>query len=238
MSLSLEQEWVIFGCGIIAHADDILEVDEWDRILRLVDVSLPDAEVAELLDLLADRVELEKKFALLEPPPSASHRTILFNCWRMALADGEGSAIEADTYDLIAKRLGVDETVAATWRRDWTERASDQAEVVVSFAAVVANLDGRTDVAEAVEFDSLLERMPLPLGKRGDLSTLIYNPPELDALVERLVTFSDEDKEAVFFELAPLVSGPSRGDRERAVYLDLADRVAVSRVRAEAMLRP
>lgn len=238
MSLSLEQEWVIFGCGIMAHADDILEVDEWDRILRLVDIAVPEHEAAELLALLKDRAELEKRFARLEPPPSDSHRMILFQCWRMALADGDGSAIEADTHDLIAKRLGVEDATADAWRSDWSVRASEQAEVVVSFAAVVANLHGRTDVAEAVEFDSLLDRMPLPLGKRGDLSTLIYNPPELDALVERLATFSDEDKEAVFFELAPLVSGPSRGDRERAVYLDLADRVAVSRDRAEALLRP
>lgn len=236
MPLSPEQEWVIFGCGIMAHADDILEVGEWDRILRLVDASIPDDEASTLLDVLADRATLEKRFAALDTPPAECHRTVLFQCWRMALADGDGSAIEADTHDLIAKRLGVDEATAANWRDDWTKRASEQAEVVVSFAAVVANLDGRTGVAEAVEFDSLLERMPLSLGKRGDLSTLIYNPPELEALVERLATFSDEDKEAVFFELAPLVSGPSRGDRERAVYLDLADRVAVSRDRAEALL--
>ena len=43
--LTPEQEWTLVACGMIAHADDMLEFGEWDQILRLVDASVDDEQM-------------------------------------------------------------------------------------------------------------------------------------------------------------------------------------------------
>jgi len=35
MPLSPEQEWTLAACGLVAHADGILEAGEWDRVLAV-----------------------------------------------------------------------------------------------------------------------------------------------------------------------------------------------------------
>jgi hypothetical protein len=234
--LTPEQEWTLVACGLIAHADDELEFGEWDQILRLIDASVDDEQVQPWLDVLGDRPALERRFAELDPPLPFVCEQLLEQAWRMALADGSGSEVEAAVHDRIAEKFGVSAEQAQSWRERWTAEAATRAELVVSFAAALANLDGRMDSAEAVQFDSLLERMPLPVSRRVALAGLLYAPPKLDELGTRLAALEPEAREAVLYEIAPLVQASHSGDREREVFLELAALAAVSPDRARELL--
>ncbi len=235
--LTPEQEWTLVACGLIAHADDALEFGEWDQILRLIDASVDDAGIQPWLDLLGDRPALERRFAELDPPLPLMSEGLLEQAWRMALADGSGSEIEAAVHDRIAEKFGVSAEQAQAWRVEWTRQAAARAELVISFAAALANLDGRMDHTEAVQFDALLERMPVPVARRLEFAALLYSPPKLAELGARLVALGPEAREAVLYEIAPLVQASHSGAREQAVFFELADLAAIPRERAGELLR-
>lgn len=234
--LTPEQEWTLVACGMIAHADDLLEFGEWDQILRLIDASVEEEAIQPWLEILGDRPALERRFAELEPPLPHIVEDLLEQAWRMALADGSGSEVEAAVHDRIAEKVGVDADRASELRNQWTAQAGERAELVVGFAAALANLDGRMDHAEAAQFDSLLERMPVSVSRRVELSALLYAPPKLEDLGARLVALPLDSREVVLYELVPLVQASDRGDRERDVFFELAERAAVSEERARALL--
>jgi len=234
--LTPEQEWTLVACALIAHADDMLEFGEWDQILRLIDASVDDDEMQPWLDLLGDRPALERRFAELEPPLPHVAEPLLEQAWRMALADGSGSEVEALVHDRVAEKVGVDPEQAQAWRARWTKQAALRAELVVSFAAALANLDGQLDSAEAAQFDSLLERMPVSVSRRLELSMLLHEPPKLEQLGERLAELDADVREAVLYEIVPLVQASHQGVREREVFHDLAKLAAVPRERADELL--
>jgi hypothetical protein len=234
--LTPEQEWILVACGMIAHADDMLEFGEWDQILRLIDANVDDEQLQPWLDMLGDRPTLERRFAELEPPLPFFAEELLEHAWRMALADGSGSEVEAAVHDRIAEKIGIDLEQAQAWRDRWTAQAAARAELVVGFAAALANLDGRMDSAEASQFDSLLERMPVPVARRLELQMLLYMPPKLDDLGRRLAGLEPDARESVLYEIAPLVLASERGDRERQVFFELAELAAVPRDRAASLL--
>jgi uncharacterized tellurite resistance protein B-like protein len=234
--LTPEQEWILVACGMIAHADDMLEFGEWDQILRLIDANVDDEQMQPWLDVLGDRPALERRFAELEPPLPHFAEEILEQAWRMALADGSGSEVEAAVHDRIAEKVGVDPEQAQTWRQRWTAEAAERAELVVAFAAALANLDGRMDSAEAAQFDSLLERMPVSVSRRVELSALLYSPPKLEDLGGRLAGLERDACESVLYEIAPLVLASHSGEREREAFFELASLAAVPRERASALL--
>jgi tellurite resistance protein len=236
-SLSPEQEWTLVACGLVAHADEVLEVGEWEHVLRMVDGRIDAEEMDRVLAMLVDRGALEARFAELAPPLPAFAETVLRQCWHMALADGHISEFEAAIHDRIAERVGIDADTASRLREGWTLAAATRAEIVVGFAAALANLDGRMDTEEAVQFDALLGRMPLSLGRRAELSVLLYDPPVVEELARRAVALHADEREMLLHDLAPIVLASHRGERERAVYFELAERAAVARHRAELILR-
>lgn len=236
VELSPEQEWTLVACGMVAHADDELEFGEWDQILRVVDANVDDDGVGPWIELLSDRPALERRFAELPPPMPFVAEEILERSWRIALADGAGSEVEAEVHDRVAERVGVKVEEAARLRATWTAEASERAELVVAFAAALANLDGRMDSAEAAQFDSLLERMPVSVARRVELSALLYNPPKLDELGLRLGKLSESLREGVLHELAPLVNATHQSEREQGVYLELARQAAIPEHRARKIL--
>lgn len=225
------------ACGLIAHADDVLEVGEWDKIVAMVDARLSEDHSTEWLTLLMDRAALEARFSELAPPLPAFAEELLEQCWSMALADGHGSEVEAEVHDRIAERCGVSADQAANWRKTWTQRASVRAEIVVGFAAGLANIDGRMDAEEAVAFDGLLQTLPLSDGQRLEASQALFDPPSLDAVAERLIALDLPAREAVLRDLGPIIGASHRGEREREAYFMLAERAAIPRDRAERLLQ-
>jgi len=236
-ALSPEQEWTLVACGLVAHADEVLEVGEWDRVLRMVDGLLDAGELDGVLSMLSDRSALEARFAALPPPLPAFAETVLRQCWHMALADGHISEFEAAVHDRIAEKVGIDAETASRLREAWTQAAAARAELVVGCAAALANLDGRMDSDEAVQFDTLLNRQPLSLGRRAELSVLLYEPPALEELSRRAATLQTDERELLLHDLAPIVQASRRGERERAFFFELAEHAAVARQRAEQILR-
>ena len=89
---------------------------------------------------------------------------------------------------------------------------------------------------EAVQFDSLLDRMPIALARRLELSALLYEPPKLEELGARLAALDPEARESVLYEIAPLVQASHSGERERAVFHELASLAAVPPERAKELL--
>lgn len=236
MPLSPEQEWTLVACGLIAHADGILEVGEWDQVLELLDERLEGDEANTWLDELADKGALEGRLAGLVPPAPLFSESILEKAWRMALADGAGSEVEAAVHDTVAERLGVPKGEVAGLRNQWLLQARRRAEIVAGFAVIMAGRDGRLDPAELAEYESLLERLPLTDDRREAMRALPDNPPQLDDLVGRLLAMDTDERGIALRALVPLVHAAARGEQERALFLDVAERLALSRDDAAAML--
>ncbi|MCB9716122.1 MAG: TerB family tellurite resistance protein [Myxococcales bacterium] len=236
MPLSPEQEWTLAACGLVAHADEILEVDEWDRVLWMLDDRIAGDDATEWTELLADADRLRQHLDTLAPPPPLFSEEILEKAWRMALADGEGSEQEARVHDELARRLGVPAEEVAGLRARWLEQAQRRSELVAGFAAIVANLDGRLDPSEAAELDALLDRLPVADGRQPALEAMRDEPPALDEIVGALLGSDAEERRIALWAIVPLVRASARGERERALFLDVASRLAISDAEAERML--
>ncbi len=236
MSITRVQEWVLIGCGLIAHADEIIDIGEWDEMLRLLAevVSGDDAEVWKTL--LADQDAVEERFASLSPPAAEHHEEILRRCWSMALVDGGDSEIEATVYERVARAVGADDAMATRWRERWTEQALHRAELTAGLAAAFANLDGELGFSEAIHFDNLLKRLPLPMGRRLELSNLLHKPPKLQPLATALAGLTTDQRVQVLHQLVPLVNASERGGREQRALHELAEKVDVPRATIDALL--
>lgn len=235
MPLSPEQEWTLVACGLIAHADGILEVGEWDQVLFMLEERLEDEEAAQWTGRLADREQLQQRLTELDPPPPLFSESILEKAWRMALADGEGSPTEAKVHDDLAERLGVDAGQAARLREGWTAAAGDRAELVAGFAAILCHLDGRTDPEERLRYEELLGRLPVAPDRREALLAKLDAPPELSQIVGGLASMQPEDRGVALLALVPVVRATG-GAKEREAFVSLAESVAVSRDEAQRML--
>lgn len=237
MALTTEQEWILVGCGLIAHADEILDIGEWDEVLRYVGSALSEHDQLIWMDILSHQDQLERRFNDLPPiTDDAKKEDILRRCWQMALADGTGSDVEATVHDRIARRLQSDLDKVARWREAWTQQAHLRAELTVGLAAMFVNLDGHLDFHEAIHFDNLLERLPIPVGRRVELSELLHKPPTFDSLAERLMALDLGERVKALHSLVPILRASRRGGRERELFFDLSRRVLGSQTEVEQML--
>ncbi|MCX4239958.1 hypothetical protein [Paraliomyxa miuraensis] len=236
MPLSPEQEWTLTACGLVAHADGIVEAGEWDRVLWMLDERLGDDAATAWSELLADRARLHAHMESLAPPMPFFAEGILEKAWRMALADGEGSEQEATVHDALAERMGVPGPEAAHLRAQWLRQAHRRSELVAGFAAILANLDGRLDPAEAAVLDAILERLPVEPERRPALVALRDHPPPLDEVVGELMRMDAEERSIALLALVPVVHANDDGERERALFLEVAERVAIGPTEAQRML--
>lgn len=234
MPLSPEQEWTLAACGLVAHADGIVEAGEWDRVLWMLDERIGAEDASTWVELLADRTRLAAHLDALPPPMPFFVEGILEKAWRMALADGEGSEHEAAVHDELAVRMGITAAEAAQLRSGWLVQAHKRSELVAGFAAILANLDGRLDASERAELDALIERLPTTAERRPALVSLRDNPPPLDHVVGELMGMDAEERGIALLALVPLLHAQAEG--ERALFLDVAARLAIAPAEAERML--
>ncbi|MCA9711558.1 MAG: hypothetical protein KDK70_37330 [Myxococcales bacterium] len=227
MPLSPEQEWTLAACGLMAHADGILQAGEWNRVLWMLDERIGDDDASAWVSLLADRERLSAHLDGLAPPMPFFCEAILEKAWRMALADGEGSEQETAVHDALAPRLGVDLAEAARLRAHWQAQAHARSELVAGVAAILATLDGRLEPSELAALDRLLERLPTPAARRPALRAMREQPPALDDVVGELMALEPEERRLALLELVPLVQASGGGERERALLLDVAGQLAV-----------
>jgi len=236
MPMTPEQEWLLVGCGLIAHADEVLHLGEWESALRLIDYAISEPERERWRAIFADIDELEDHFVRLPPLAADRRHAILHRCWKMALVDGGASDIEETVHDRLARRLGITDQQVAAWREAWTQEAYDYAEMVAGLAAAFVNLDGELGIQEAIRFEQLLERLPLPIGRRLELPHLLHRPPALDPLTERLAALNLDDRLAALAVLVPLLGASERGGRERDAYYEIAARLRIEREAADRLI--
>lgn len=237
MPLSPEQEWTLAACGLVAHADGILEAGEWDRVLWMLDERIGAEDASVWVELLADRARLTAYLDAMPPPMPFFADGILEKAWRMALADGEGSTQEAAVHDMLATRMGVAADEAAALRKAWLAQAHRRSEIVAGFAAILANLDGKLDAEEAAELDALIDRLPVPAERRPALRALRDDPPSLERVVGELMGMDAEERSIALLALVPLLRTHDHDEgRERALFLDVAARVAIPLAEARRML--
>ncbi len=236
MPLSPEQEWTLVACGLVAHADGILQADEWDQVLWMLDERLGASEATEWVGRLADHGSLRARLSQLAPPAPLFIETILEKAWRMALADGEASEAECEVHDELAEILGATADELAQWRETWLSRAQQRGEIVAGFAAVLAGSDGVTEPMERQQYVELLDRLPLAQGRRATLDGWLDSPPDLEALIGRTLGLAPEDRGIALMAIVPVVKAAGVGEVERELFLDLAERVAIDPAQAERWL--
>lgn len=137
MALSLESQWTVVACGVMAHADGVLDGEECDLLLAMVEGEADADEYSAWLSTISDRARLEEMLSQLEAPPKATHREILETAWTVAVADGERTDAEQEALGLIATHLGVESVQLEFWREAWTEGQHALAELVTDAACVV-----------------------------------------------------------------------------------------------------
>lgn len=223
MALSLEQEWTLVACGLIAYADGILEDDEWNQILYMIDGSVPAEDAQRWLGLLSEREALIEHMKSLSPPPDPdAGEHILEKSWRMAMADGRASYAEAVMHDYVAEELGVPVAQTEAWRLGWTARAGERAEMIAGFAALIAHADGHIASEEHQSYNELLERLPFTDDDdRKKHLERFSEPPDREALLQALTDLDEEDRHLALRALVPLVKAGG-GEVERALFFELS----------------
>jgi tellurite resistance protein len=172
MSVNDSTQWVIVACGLIAHADGVLEGSECDRLLSMIDDELEAGDYSDWLALIGDRDALAAKLDALSLPPEAEHREVLERAWAMAMVDGDRCEAEVAVLYELAARLGVEQVQVDFWREAWTtaERgfsASAAESAVVVLGGGRALVDGDRDA-----YEDMLERLPTGTDHRAQLGRL------------------------------------------------------------------
>lgn len=236
MPLSPEQEWTLVACGLIAHADGILEVGEWEQVLWMLDERIDPAEEKAWLDRLADADALRVHADGLALPPPLFSEDILGKAWRMGLADGTGSAEEIAVHDALGAKFGVRPEELTAWRQTWTDNAHARSELIAGFAALIARADGEVSSAERSSFEDLLTRLPFAEGTQEAMNNLLDEAPEMVMLVGGFTRLSPEERRLAMRGLVPIVNADAHGDEARNAFLELAEAIAIDRGDAERML--
>lgn len=236
MPLSPEQEWTLLACALVAHADGVVDDKEWQRVLWMLGERLDDDDDARWRARLGDPERLRARLAELPPPMPFFSESILEKAWRMALADGAGGPAEIAVHDDLAQRLGVPAAQVEQHRAHWLQQAQRRSVLVAGFAEIVAHLDGRLDEQEAQALDALIDRLPMTDEQRATARAGKDEPPTIEAVVHSLLDMDAEERKIALLALVPLVRVSADDGRERALFVEVAQRLAISADEAESML--
>ena len=173
MPLSPEQEWTLVACGLVAHADGVLDAGEFEQALWMLDERIDGEDNTLWVARLADEAALHEHAATLQLPPPLFSEDILSKAWRMALSDGRGTDREVEVHDEIASILGEDLATVARWRDAWSLQAQARSQLIAGFAAHIARADGQITGAERASFDALLAHLPLAEGTEDAMKNLL-----------------------------------------------------------------
>ena len=236
MALSVTSQWTLVACGVMAHADGVLDGEECDRLLAMVEDEADGEEYSEWLAALGDAKRLD---ALLEALPAADpqdHREILENAWTLAIVDGERTEPEAAALERIAARLGVESVQLEFWREAWTDSQTAFARSVTE--ALVVILGGNAPIAEEDRklLTELVWRLPTSNEHREELAGTVGEARDEETVARELTALPKRRRQWLLRLLAPTVRASTQAEAARQRFVALAEAVGVPRDRAEALL--
>lgn len=217
MAVSLETQWLLVACGLIAHADGEIDGNEAERLMAMVDDRIPPDDYAQWLGIVGDHGQLAHLYAELPLPPPEQHRALLEEAWTMAMVDGERNTEELVVLTGIAERLGVEPVQLEFWREAWSRGERE-------FAATCARtclwaLGGGEAIFEADHspYLDLVERLPTSHEERAKLRALASAPSiDRDALVRELASLAKPKRIRLFRLIGPLVRDAAQADQAHA----------------------
>jgi tellurite resistance protein len=236
MALSLTSQWTLVACGVMAHADGVLDGEECDRLLAMVEDEADGEEYSEWLAALGDAKKLEQMLEELPPPPAEDHREILENAWTLAIVDGERTEPEAVALERIATRLGIETVQLEFWREAWTEAQTTFARNVTE--ALVVILGGDAPVAEDDRklLTEFVWRLPTSNEHREELAATVAEARDKDAVARELTALPRRRRQWLLRLLAPTARASTNAEAAGARFIALAEAAGLDRARAEALL--
>ena len=207
MAISPETEWILIACGLIAHADGVLDGNEVERLMAMVDDLIPEDDYSDWLGLIGDRDALDARYAELPNPPEAQHRMILEEAWAMAMVDGTRDAAELVVLARIAERFGVEPMQLEFWRQAWTEAEKEFSIRVAELGMWCLGGGGALFEDDHSPYLDVMERLPTSSEERVRLGEFATEPPvsDPDALARSLAALPRTRRKHAFAFVIPLV---------------------------------
>lgn len=228
MALSLESQWTVVACGVMAHADGVLDGEECDLLLAMVEGEADAEEYSAWLSTISDRARLEEMLSQLETPPDATHREILETAWTIAVADGERTDAEQETLGRIATQLGVEGVQLEFWREAWTEGQHALAELVTDAACIVVAGEAPLDSEARTVIRELGLTVPTTDAHREELVGATAIPKDAEDIGRRLRGIPKRRRQWLIKTLAGVPGQtPRREDAQRRL-TDLGESAGLS----------
>lgn len=210
MALSLETQWTVVACGVMAHADGVLDGEECDLLLAIVEGEADAEEYSAWLSIISDRERLEEMLTQLPAPESTAHREILETAWTIAVADGERTAPEEDALGRIAQQLGVESVQLDFWRDAWTDGQHQTAELLTDAACVVLAGSAPLDADARATIREFTRAVPTTADHREELVAGTAIPKDAADVGRRLRAIPRRKRQWAIKTLAGLPSQSSR----------------------------
>lgn len=215
---------MLVACGVMAHADGVLDGQECDRLLAMVEDEADSDDDGAWLSTIGDRDRLEEMLEALPALPEEHHRDVLENAWLLAVVDGERTAPELAALESLAKRLGVEQMQLEFWREAWTTQQHDLAELAVVSACVVLGGTAPVTANDRSLIRDLAWRLPAtdPHRERLEATSAIAHDPQ--EVARRLRAISKRKRRWVLCALASVPRAAGRREdaiaRARALGID------------------
>jgi hypothetical protein len=236
MAISSETEWTIVVCGLIAHADGVLDGEECERLLAYVDEMDADA-YSEWLGIIGDKRALETKLAVLEPPAPAHHRDLLEQAWSMAMVDGDRCEEEVEQLQEIALAIGVEPMQLEFWREAWGQTEHDFSDVVAASAAAVLAGSGPVFPEDRESFAEFIQRLPTTNDHREELKAAAAIGGDVVTVGLRLTGMPRKVRKRAMTTLGSLVVGASRGEEAHQRFIELGVGAGLTAMEVDRILQ-
>lgn len=233
MALSLTSQWQLVACGLVAHADGILDGEECDRLMAMVDEQVDGDEYSSWLTAVANRDRLLEILDGLAPPPPESHRNILEQAWHMSIVDGERCDAEEAVIAELAQRLGVEPMQLDFWRDAWT---AAEREAAASIAIGLGWVLGGVAHDDPARVRNVVMGLPTTDDHREALVELATQGSDRDDVVRRLSTLTRRKRRWALACMAPAVSGASNEVDAQRRFVELAAELGTGASEADALL--
>jgi uncharacterized tellurite resistance protein B-like protein len=220
MAVSLETQWILVACGLIAHADGVLDGNEAERLMAMLDDRIPEDDYPDWLAAIGDRAQLEARYAALPNPPPEQHRVLLEEAYIMAMVDGERNVEELVVLTRIAERLGVEPVQLEFWRAAWTRNEQEFTNAVTTLAAWVLGGGEPLFEEDLSPFLNLIQRLPTSQDERERLAKFATTPPTDAGELGRTLAAMPRSRRVQSFGLvAPLVQSCVEVEQARTRFI-------------------